>query len=144
MIKALFSRTLLVVALLLTATAVNTVAPGFSSVASAADCRNEKELLPGVKPWYHGICNSSGEIEISRDKLMQDIWKIVLNLISIALTLCGYVAVGYVIWGGVRYIIASGDSSKIAAAKKTIQNALIGLLIALSAAAIVVFIVDRL
>ena len=118
--------------------------PAASSTAYAGDCRNGSSLLPGVKPWYDGLCNSSGEVEISRDDFTKDIWRIVLNCLSIALMLGSYAAVGFVMWGGTKYILAAGDSSKITAGKKTIQNALIGLLISLSAVAIVEFITGQL
>ncbi len=115
-------------------------------VALAADCTNEKTFL-GIKPWYHGLCSNDGKrVEIGQgaNDLTTDIWHLVLNVISIGITIAGYVAVALVIWGGIKYMLASGDSSKLTGAKSTIQNALIGLLIALAANAIVTFIADRL
>ena len=46
-------------------------------------------------------------------------------------------AVGYIIWAGFQYMIAAGDSSKMAAAKTTIANAIDGLIIAIVASGIV-------
>jgi hypothetical protein len=71
---------------------------------------------------------------------MNDVILIILNVLSIVIRISSYIAVGLVIWGGFQYILAAGDSSKISNAKKTISNALIGLLIALSAIAIVAFV----
>ncbi len=109
-----------------------------ASTAQAASCKNEQSLL-GIRPWYHGLCNDEGTgVEITNPG--KDAVVIVLNVIGIALGVASYVAVGFVIWGGIRYVIANGDSGKLSSAKATIQNALIGLLIALSAVAIVTFI----
>lgn len=101
---------------------------------------NANDLLPGIKPWYDGLCDANGKPELDREDIGRSIWRIVLNLVGSAMVIAGYIAIGFVIWGGTKYILAQGDSGKIAAAKTTIQNALIGLLIALSAAAIVNFV----
>lgn len=107
----------------------------------AADCKNEASLVPGAKPWYSGLCKKdTNEIQINSSQPMESFTKIALNVLGAILILVGYVAVGFVIWGGFNYMMAAGDSGKISNAKSTIQNALIGLLIALSAAAIVTFI----
>ena len=106
----------------------------------AANCPDAKDFLPGIKPWYSGMCDSNGKPALDRDNIGDSIWLIVLNIISAALAAAGYIAIGFVMWGGTKYILSQGDSGKIAAAKTTIQNALIGLLIALSAVAIVNFV----
>ena len=116
------------------------LSPISAPAAYAANCPNQKDLLPGIKPWYDGLCDSNGKPGLDREDIGSSIWRIVLNLVSIALVVAGYIAIGFVMWGGTKYILAQGDSGKIAAAKTTIQNALIGLLIALSAAAIVNFV----
>lgn len=117
--------------------------PGIvSSTAHAAECENQVNFL-GIPPWYNGLCKSgTSDIEIDKSNPVGSISIVILNIIAIAIRLGGYVAVGFIIWGGIKYITAAGDSSKIASAKKTITNALIGLLIAFSAVAIVTFIVD--
>lgn len=117
----------------------------YAPTVFADQCANEKTFL-GIKPWYSGVCGEDGKVAIGRgsDDLTTDIWHIVLNVISIGILLAGYIAVALVIWGGVKYMLAGGESGKISAAKSTIQNALIGLLIALSAYAIVTFITGRL
>lgn len=106
----------------------------------AADCLNkDDQRVLGIDPWYAGVCKE-GTNDVAIQNMPDDVVIIALNLISIAIQIGGYVAVGFVMWGGIRYMIANGDSGKIASAKLTIQNALIGLLIALSAVAIVKFI----
>lgn len=109
--------------------------------ASAATCKNEINFL-GINPWYHDLCDGDGNVAIN--DLNTDIWHIVLNVLSIAILLAGYIAIALVIWGGVKYMTAGGESSKVASAKTTIINAAIGLLIALSANAIVTFVAGNL
>lgn len=121
--------------------------PGATPTAMAADkyqdCPKEPKILT-MEPWYHGLCDSKGEVAILNEKPPDDltgfVTKLLLNLLSIALQIGGYVAVGFVIWGGMKYIIAAGEPGKLVKAKTTIQNALIGLLIVVASVAIVDFI----
>lgn len=119
--------------------------PANTPTVFAGNCPNEKTFL-GIKPWYSGLCDGKGKVAIGQgaNGLTNDIWRIVLNVVSIGVLLAGYVAVALVIWGGVKYMLAGGDSGKVSAAKSTIQNALIGLLIALAANGIVTFIAGTL
>ncbi len=111
-----------------------------SFTAYADKCNTESTFL-GIPRWNDGLCReNTDEIEISQEEPMNDVILIILNVLSIVIRISSYIAVGLVIWGGFQYILAAGDSSKISNAKKTISNALIGLLIALSAIAIVAFV----
>lgn len=65
---------------------------------------------------------------------------ILLAVLEIALRIAGLVAVIFVVYGGVTYVISQGEPDKVAQAKGTIINALAGLLIATFAVAIVSFI----
>ncbi len=116
---------------------------GFSPIgtvtAYAASCANQAGIL-GIPPWYREICIAgTNEIEVGSNPA-DFAGQLAINLLSIVLMIIGYFAVGFVIWGGIKYILAAGDSGKIASAKTTIQNALVGLLIALSAVAIITLI----
>lgn len=97
----------------------------------------------GLRAWYDGIpaiCeNKQPE---SEEEIRQMIWMIVLNIVTLVLQVVGYVAVGFVIWGGYLYMLARGDASKVASGKKTITNALIGLVICMTASLISGAIVD--
>lgn len=66
--------------------------------------------------------------------------KIVLALIDMALTLAGIIAIGFVFYGGIKYIMSQGEPDKIKEAQHTVMNAVIGLVIALLATAIVAFV----
>lgn len=63
-----------------------------------------------------------------------------LALVDIALRIAALVAVGYIIYAGIQFIIAQGEADKTKKARQTIINALIGLVIAIMSAGIVAFI----
>ena len=102
--------------------------------ASAAGTCNSHFL--GLPAWYDNLpkdsnCNiksPSGDAEIKAY-----VWAIVFNIVGLIMGLIGYLAVGFVMWGGIQYMIAQGDPGKVAKGKKTITNAVIGLIIAMSA-----------
>lgn len=54
---------------------------------------------------------------------------IVIVTLNIVLLVVGSLAVAFLIWGGLRYILASGNEEAAEKAKKTIMSAIIGLLI---------------
>lgn len=119
---------------------VATVVP--PQVASAA-C---DDRVLGIPPWYRGLTvdNGSGGCDMAKpsvdgsgDGLAKMIWKIVLNVVEMGLVIVVYLAVGFVIYGGVQFIAGGGNASIVEKARKTIFNALIGLAIALSSIAIV-------
>lgn len=67
-----------------------------------------------------------------------------LAAVEILLRLAALFAVGFVIYGGFRYITSQGDPEGAKSARQTIINALVGLVIAIAAASIVAFIGNRL
>lgn len=69
-----------------------------------------------------------------------DIFPIGLAVINILLHVAGLIAVIGIIVSGVSYMLAIGNPEKITSSRKGIQNALIGLAIALIATQIVAFI----
>jgi len=73
-----------------------------------------------------------------------DIRIIVARIIEVFLGLLGMIAVVLIIYGGWLWMSAAGDAAKIAAAKKTLINAVIGLAIILSSFGITQFIISRL
>jgi len=59
------------------------------------------------------------------------------NILSIVFAITGSIALLMVVIGGLRYILAHGDSGAVASAKNTILYAIIGLVISLTAFSIV-------
>lgn len=89
----------------------------------------------GLKPWHACLQkDSNGVPQITQ---LNDIWLIVLPLIEDALKIAGYVAAGFVIWGGVKYLKSQGDPGEITQARQIIHNALFGLVLAMISVAIV-------
>lgn len=108
----------------------------FSAPAYACD-----DMFFGIPAWYRGMQDSSCAFKAPETNGQPDARKLVLrvalNIIQAGMVLVGYVTVFFLIKGGFGYITSAGSSDGMAAAKKTITNALIGLVIAILAASIV-------
>lgn len=69
-----------------------------------------------------------------------DLWLVLLAVIEMLLRVAVLAAIAYLIFGGFKYIIARGNSDKIAQAKTAVIDSLVGLFIAIAAVAVVNFI----
>ncbi len=113
-----------------------TVSPTVSSVSAAPSC--EARVL-GIPPWYRGLTNSDCSIKApstGEDGLQKFIWTIALNVIEMLLVITAYVAVFFILYGGFQFIVGGSTPESVSKARKTILNAVIGLIIAMSAIAI--------
>lgn len=66
----------------------------------------------------------------------QDVSKIqtfITSIIQVLVILAGTLATGFFVWGGIRYIISSGNPGHLEGAKKTIIYSAFGLAISLGA-----------
>lgn len=70
--------------------------------------------------------------------------ELIRTLLNTAISLAAVVAVTYLIIGGFKYIMSSGDKAKTEEAQKSIGDAIIGLLVCLSAVLIVDFVLLKL
>jgi hypothetical protein len=59
------------------------------------------------------------------------------RLINLMLFIVGILAIVFLIFGGIRYVISGGDKSKVDAAKNTILYAIVGLIVAILGYALV-------
>ena len=104
---------------------------------AAAACNDRLLTFPA---WFKGLTTSNCDI-MSPDKakggISGFIWTIVLNVIEFMMQLVGYIAVGFIITGGFKYMTSAGAPDAAARARKTITNAVIGLVIAVFSVAIV-------
>jgi FtsH-binding integral membrane protein len=96
----------------------------------------------GLRPWYSGLTkkDSKGNCVIAQpaqNDMAVFVWKIVLNVSADLALIVGYAAIIFVIFGGYKYIMSTGEPGKVSAAKQIITNALIGLIIAILATVIV-------
>lgn len=100
----------------------------------------------GLPHWWQfmkGVQDGVGGCGPAFTKL-SDIFPIGLAIIDILLHIAGFVAVIAIIVAGVSYMAAIGNPEKITSARKSIQNAIIGLAICLVAAQVVTFIGEKL
>lgn len=109
----------------------------------------------GIPSWYKYLLNSgmmasnkvTGACELTGslkpDDWIQVITLVALALLDIALRLAGLVAVFFVIYGGILYVVSNGEPDKTKDAQQTLINALVGLAIAVVATAGVSFIGNR-
>ncbi|HSW37452.1 MAG TPA: hypothetical protein VLG37_03735 [Candidatus Saccharimonadales bacterium] len=99
----------------------------------------------GLVPWYAYLkdvdpntCQIKGFTVLSPNKA-SDFPLVLVAVVDDLLRIAGLVAVGYIIYGGIQYVISQGNPEHTAKAQATIINALIGLALAIVAVAFVSF-----
>lgn len=120
---------------LIAAAIVLTAAIGMalSSSAPVYACTPGTKILT-FPCWYDGL----GDPPVIKN--LQDIWKIALNIIDMAIQAIGYIAAVFILWGGFKFMLSEGNSDQAAGARRTIINASVGLIIALASIAIIRFV----
>ena len=118
---------------------VTIAAPAPIAMAKPTGCKSTFLTFPA---WYRGLLDSNCNIKAPDDTkggagLSNFIWHIVLNVLEIVLQLVAYLAVGYVIYGGFKYLTSTGFPDRTASARKIILNAIIGLILSMLSVAIV-------
>lgn len=111
---------------------------------AAGYCRDS--LFFGLVPWYHYL-NLSKSCDVTQFTVLgphSDILLILLAVIDDLLRVAGVVAVGFVIYAGIKYVTSQGSPDETSKAQSTLINALIGLAIAMIAIAFVSFIGHKL
>ena len=99
--------------------------------ASAAACTDQSAILT-FPNWYRGVYTNVGdECNIEFKNGINDTWVVVTNIVEILIQAVGYVAVGFVIFGGIKYITSQGEAAGITDAKNTITRAIVGLVISI-------------
>jgi hypothetical protein len=99
--------------------------------ASAAACTDQSNILT-FPNWYRGVYTNAGtECNIEFKGGINDTWIIVANVVEILIQAVGYVAVGFIIFGGFKYITSQGEAAGVTAAKQTITRAVVGLVISI-------------
>lgn len=102
-----------------------------------AACETNALQFLVLESWDSCLPREHGD-PVLRD--ISDIWLIIVPIFNDALKLAGYIAAGFIIWGGIQYSKSQGDPANLKAAKDTIKNAIIGLVIVLLSIAVVQFI----
>lgn len=122
---------------------------GLTGVAVAANeaTKCDKSLL-GFKAWHNGLgefmddgCGltklSGNNTSEGQENISTVIWTVVLNILFDIFMAIGYLAIGFVIYGGYMYITSGGDMAKATKARKSIMSAVVGIILVLSANVIV-------
>lgn len=118
--------------------------------AVANEC---KESFLGLPHWYKYLevqkfSNDADGNRIDIDCVPQitginDFWLIGLALIELLTRIAVLVAIIYVVYAGIKYSESRGNTDKAASAKNTLIDAVTGLLIALTATALISFLGGR-
>jgi len=124
---------------------------GATPAASAAPggvCNKNSSLLGIIPTWYKYLPDEAFDaancsINLDLQQNPEQLWLIGFGVIDILLRLAGLVAVGFVIYGGFRFVTSQGEAEGVKAARSTIINALIGLVITIFASTVVTFIAGR-
>lgn len=92
-------------------------------------------------PSWHQYLPKDGDcrIDINKFSFPGDIAPIALAVVEILLRIGTFAAVAFVIYGGFQYLTSQGEPDKAVNARKTLINAVIGLVIALLATGVVSF-----
>ena len=114
------------------------------ATAYAADSQCGDKYFLGIPAWYNGeVEQTPNGCQVKKinnndpDSLKKFAVRVALNVIAAGFVIAGFVAVFFIIKGGFSYMTSGGDPNGISAAKKSITNAIVGLIICIFAAAIV-------
>ena len=124
-----------------TSLSINIFSPQ-NALANGKNCSNSQFF--GLPAWYRGLVDGSCNVrKINQEgkdggvTVQQFVWTVVGNIFDGIFRIIGVVAVGFIVWAGIQYMISTGDSGKMGKAKTTLTNAIIGLIISLVASSIV-------
>lgn len=93
--------------------------------------------------WYRGVRDTTTGVcavmnpGTYKTGIKDFVIQVAINGIDIAIHLVGYIAFGFILYGGAQFILSQGSADKAAQGRTTILNASIGLVLAISASAIV-------
>lgn len=124
---------------------------------NVSTCTSKNSTFLGLKTWYaylpagsfetnaSGTCQLKSDLTILPSKGQNSVLpQIILAIADDMLRITALVAVAFVITGGIEYITSQGEPAQVKKAMSTLINALIGLAIAMAAAAVVSFIGSQL
>lgn len=122
---------------------VSMIAPVATYAAGSVDKQCYKTFF-GIPPWYEYLTVTydadSGQCDVDTSGGTDVVILIALAVIDILIRVAAMLAVVMVVYGGFILVTSQGTPDKIAGARKTILNAVVGLVIALVASQFVKFI----
>lgn len=60
-----------------------------------------------------------------------DLFELIYRVANYLIAMAGFVAIFFVVWGGVRMLLSAGNTTAIQEAKSTVQHAILGLILTL-------------
>ncbi len=113
--------------------------PRIASAATAEECTGNTSV-PILPKWYkyisHYYDGATSSCVVDAE-FPGSIPAILLAIFEILLRISGILAVIFIIYGGFQYLTSTGEPDKAKAARTTIINALVGMMIAMFATVIV-------
>ena len=94
----------------------------------------------GLKNWDAYLCKDSNGVPQFTD--IVDVWRVAVVVVEDMIKIAGYLAVGFIIWGGIKYLKSQGEPGETTQARQIINNAVMGLIIVIISVAIVQFIAN--
>lgn len=125
------------VLVLMTFAFTSVVSSPMTDASNSGSCNSTFLTFPA---WYSGLKQNPYPdcgIAAPTNGISTFIWTIALNIVNDILQVVAYVSAGFVIYGGYLYLISSGLPDKAAAGRKTIINAMVGLVLSFMSAVIV-------
>lgn len=96
------------------------------------------ENFLGFRSW--DACLQKDANGVPQFKALEDVWKVAIIIVETIIKLAGYLAVGFFIWGAIKYLKSQGEPGEVTQARQIINNAIMGLIICLISVAIVQFV----
>jgi len=97
--------------------------------------------LPAMAAYEGGVQGGVNDVDPGNSAGADNLPDVAKNVINVILYVLGILAVGFIIYGGVKYSMSAGDAAKVKSAKDTIMYAIIGLIVAILAFAIINFVI---
>lgn len=117
-------------------------ASGFTQARQFAACAEGLATFLFLEPWHSCLSQKyNGTVRIGA---LNDVWLVVLVIVEDIIKLGGYIAAGFIIWGGIKYVKSQGNASELQQAQMVIKNALLGLVLSMLPVAVIQFIVREL
>lgn len=119
---------------------VSTPAHAATPLTQMAVCGSGAGNLFGIQPWYACLQAKNGSVSL---KAINDVFYILFPLIESLVKIGAYVSIFVIFFMLMKMVTARGNAGQIASAGHGIRDAIIGLIICVSAVAIVNFIASR-
>lgn len=101
---------------------ISSISGGLLFLATAVPAFAQIELCPKGSTQFGNLCLLAGRPEEAFANL-------IALIIQLGLILAAIIAVLFLIWGGIRWILSGGDKAGVESARNTIIAAIIGLVI---------------